>query len=227
MLYLKYYQYICGATKMGYSHSNLINAMLNNAQKTIVSYLLAFVFGIILTFAFAPTAIFILAIIIPAFLFAQTLNVSPKKAFCLGFSFGLGFFGAGVYWVYISIHYIGEVPFLLSGLITFIFICILSLFPAFTLSISNRYFLNQRASRLLCIYPAIWVLLEWVRSWIFTGFLCFFLGYSQTNSPLKGFASLLGVYGISLAVLLTSSLCVYACLQYQARQIKYVYLSIA
>jgi apolipoprotein N-acyltransferase len=50
----------------------------------------------------------------------------------------------------------------------------------------------------LIIYPAAYTLLEWFRGWFLSGFPWFALGYSQTDSPLAGFAPVAGVYGISL-----------------------------
>jgi apolipoprotein N-acyltransferase len=58
--------------------------------------------------------------------------------------------------------------------------------------------------RALLLIPALWVLTEWVRGWLFTGFPWLALGYSQAvSSPLAGFAPPFGVYGVSLA----SALC--------------------
>jgi apolipoprotein N-acyltransferase len=48
------------------------------------------------------------------------------------------------------------------------------------------------------------VLGEWLRSWLFTGFGWLAAGYSQTDSWLMGYAPLVGIHGMSLAVLLTS-----------------------
>jgi len=53
-------------------------------------------------------------------------------------------------------------------------------------------------------FPISWVLLEWVRSWIFTGFPWLYLGYTQTDTILGNYAPILSVYGVSLAILLCS-----------------------
>jgi apolipoprotein N-acyltransferase len=56
-------------------------------------------------------------------------------------------------------------------------------------------------------FPAAWVLLEWTRGWIFTGFPWLALGYSQVPlGPLAGYAPVLGVYGVSLLAALTAAL---------------------
>ena len=172
--------------------------------------ILAVAAGAMLTLAFAPFSLFPLAIFSPAILLWLWLPVTPKRAFWLGWLFGLGFFGTGVYWVYISIHTFGNAPTLLAGVITAGFIALLALFPALNGYLLNRYFPEKTGRKMICAFPAIWVLLEWVRSWIFTGFPWLLLGDSQLYSPLKGFAPVYGVYGVSLAVLLCSGILVHA-----------------
>src|SRR3990167_5921904 len=88
-------------------------------------------------------------------------------------------------------------------------IAILSLYPAFTCYLTNRYFAGHTRTKIIYAFPAIWVLSEWIRSWAFTGFPWLLVGYSQTNSPLRGFAPIFSVYGVSLAVAVTSSLIVH------------------
>jgi len=200
---------------------------MKNCPKILLPSLAALLLGSLLTLAFSPYNVFPFAIIAPAGLFALLLNTSPKRALCLGFFFGLGLFGTGVYWVFISIHVIGEVPTLLAGIITALFIAILSVFPASVAYVANRYFADlPPAAKLIYVYPALWVTSEWIRSFIFTGFPWLFIGYSQTNSPLKGFAPLLGVYGISFIALLTSALFVHAFIQLKQRQYLRSYTSL-
>lgn len=176
---------------------------------SLVQDSLALLFGMLLTLAFAPFHLFPLAIISPAVLLGTWLNASPKKAFWRGWLFGVGLFSTGVSWVYISIHTYGNTSPILAGLITALFIALLALFPALNGYLLNRYFpLNNSAKRVYA-FPAIWVFLEWVRSWIVSGFPWLLIGYSQiNNSFLKGYAPIFSVFGVSLAVLLCSSLLV-------------------
>jgi apolipoprotein N-acyltransferase len=60
--------------------------------------------------------------------------------------------------------------------------------------------------RVLALYPAGWVLLEWARGWLLSGFPWLALGYSQIDTPLAGLAPLIGVYGLSLAGALSAGL---------------------
>jgi apolipoprotein N-acyltransferase len=60
----------------------------------------------------------------------------------------------------------------------------------------------QGAWRWLVLLPAGWVLVEWFRGWFLSGFPWLALGYSQLETPLRGFAPVAGVYGTSLATAL-------------------------
>jgi apolipoprotein N-acyltransferase len=153
--------------------------------------------------------------------------LSPRQAFWRGWLYGIGFFGVGVSWVFISIHRFGNASIFLAALITAGFIALLALFPAFTGYFLNRYFPEINGRKLICAFPAIWVFLEWARSWMCTGFPWLLLGDSQINSPLKGFAPVYGTYGVSLAVLISSGLLINAIRNTQKRKYPPVYWSIA
>ena len=182
--------------------------------------------GAMLTLAFAPYEIFPFAILAPVGLFFLWLQSSPTRAFWQGFIFGFGFFGTGVYWVFHSIHTFGGVPTPIAIFITTIFIAILALFPAAVGGIVNRYFPVLNNTKIILAYPVSWVISEWIRSWIFTGFPWLFIGYSQTNSPLAGYAPLLGVFSISLATLISSGLIVATIIQLKQHHFRtgYFYL---
>ena len=166
----------------------------------LVQMSIALMLGAITVSGFAPDAVFFLPLLTLAVLFLLWSRASSRKAAAYtGFAFGLGYFGAGVSWVYISIHEFGGMPMPLAVVTTFLFCLVLSLFPAIAgLLQGGPGGLTRRRAGLLI--PALWVLMEWVRGWIFTGFPWLALGYSQAvASPLAGFAPVFGVYGVSLA----------------------------
>ncbi len=187
--------------------------------------LAAIVLGIALTFAFAPYDIFPLAILVMMGLLALWVKnaPSPKCAFWLGYLFGLGLFGAGVYWVFISIHVVADVPAFLAALITVGMIAFLALYPATVGYLLNRYFPANNTANIVLVFPAIWTLSEWVRDFLFSGFPWLFLGYSQTNSPLKGYAPIFSVYGVSFVVALSAAVILNAILKFKQKEYKSVY----
>ena len=167
--------------------------------------LIAFVAGGLLPFAFAPINIFTLAFFMPAVLLFLWLKGSPGRAFWIGLCFGIGLFGVGSSWVYISIHTFGNASPWLAGGLTALLILVLSLYPAIQGYLIRKLWKNKSdAIVCLCVFPATWVLFEYIRSFLFAGFPFLFLGYTQTDNPLSGLAPLFGVYGLSLVVALIS-----------------------
>lgn len=168
----------------------------------------AFLLGTLLTIGFAPFSLFPAAILSLSLLLMLWIYATPGQAFRLGWLFGVGFWGTSIYWIYISIHTFGNGSVLFSGLITGLFIALLALYPALSGYLLNRYFNNTNLPKLICAFPAIWLLLEWIRSWIFSGFPWLLIGYTQINSPLRGYAPIFSVYGVSLLTLISSALIV-------------------
>lgn len=161
---------------------------------------LSFFFGALGVLAFAPFHLYPLIVISMAGLLWVLQKATLAQSFRRGFYYGLGFFGAGVSWVYVSIHQFGGADIFFSILLTLAFISILALFPAAMSWALNRYFPKNTSVKLWLAFPAIWALMEWVRSWIFTGFPWILAGSSQTFWPLKTLAPLGGVYLISFVL---------------------------
>ncbi len=131
---------------------------------------------------------------------------TAKQAAFVGFMYGLGLFGTGFYWIYISLHTYGSMPAIMAGLCTFLLAAFMSLFPAATGALSKRISANQKHAFIIAV-PVFWALADWIRSWIFTGFPWLTIGYSQLpQSPLAGYIPLIGVYGVSLITVLVASL---------------------
>jgi apolipoprotein N-acyltransferase len=86
-----------------------------------------------------------------------------------------------------------------SAVTALIILCAyLSLFPALSFWILTK-FRRLHPFSWASVAAALWMLFEWLRGNLFTGFPWLALGYSQAPfSPLAGFAPIIGVYGISL-----------------------------
>lgn len=194
--------------------------------KDLLKDSIALIAGAILTLAFAPFSLFPLAIISPLLLLGVWLHATPKRACWRGWLYGVGLFSTGVYWIFISVHNFGNTSVLLAVLITSALIGVLALFPALNGYLLNRYFPYNNYTRTLCAFPAIWVLLEWLRTWLFSGFPWLLLGYSQINTPLRGYASIFSVHGVSLAVLVSSGLLFSAIFKFKHKQFKQFYFNL-
>jgi len=171
-------------------------------NRLTIKLLATFTLGAIAVLGYAPFYFYLVTIISLAGLFYFLQNSSTaKQAAGLGYAFGLGFFGVGISWIYISLHDFGGMPLIIAALATFSFCAFLALFHA------AATYLAKKSASLLFAAPLFWVLSEWIRSWIFTGFPWLNVGYSQVPySPLAGFAPLFGVYGVSLLAAFIASL---------------------
>ena len=156
--------------------------------------------GASLNLAFSPFGWWPLAIVAPAILFVLIRGLPPRRAFGAGAAFGAGLFGFGTYWLYTCLHVYGLVPVWLTLLLQAVVIAVMSAFPALSCYVANRVWLKSGATRSWLVLPVLWVLFEWLRGWVLTGFPWLSLGYAMVDSPLRGFAPLFGVYGVTFAV---------------------------
>lgn len=119
--------------------------------------------------------------------------------------FGAGLLGVGVFWMHISIDQFGNVGTLLAILITLLFAAIMALYFAVAGWLAAKQQAGRGLSWKLLSFCLLWVLFEWLRGWLLSGFPWLSLGYSQIDSALAGWAPLFGVYGVSLAVTLSAA----------------------
>lgn len=156
------------------------------------------VLGALHALSFAPWQLPWLQVLALAGVFALALRVqSAQGAAVLGFLFGLGWFGLGVSWVYISMHVYGGMPAWLAGPATVLFCAFLACYPALALGVAHKLGRSPMSHALLAL-PAAWAGSEWLRGTAFTGFPWLASGYAHSDGPLAGYAPLVGVYGITL-----------------------------
>ncbi|MDR4514131.1 apolipoprotein N-acyltransferase [Nitrosomonas sp.] len=166
-----------------------------------------FLLGILTVSGFAPFYWFPVPVVTLALLFFFWRSSSKTtQTVWLGFSFGMGLFCAGVTWLYVSLHDFGAMPPALAIFALLILCGYLSLFPATCAWFAARMRLASPYIWAFVVAGA-WMLTEWLRGTLFTGFPWLAIGYSQVPaSPLAGFAPVVGVYGISLIVVLSAAL---------------------
>ncbi|MDX2321982.1 MAG: apolipoprotein N-acyltransferase [Moritella sp.] len=144
-------------------------------------------------------------------------NKSAKHAAGYGFLWGLGFFIAGIHWVAVSILDFGGLPIPVAVLLVVLLCAYLAIYPALCAYLLNRFTSHSSLLRYFVAFPAMWLITDWLRGWVMTGFPWLQFGYSQMDNPLVSFAPILGVEGITLAVCLIT-----ASLYYAFRERKFV-----
>ena len=151
-----------------------------------------------------------LSIISICYLFYLSINQPPKIVAQCFFCFALVLFSSGLHWLYISIHTVSGAPIWLTVLLIFLLSSLMALYYYLTgLLISKIYHASQSKSLiLLSIGPALWVLMEWARGWLLSGFPWFSVGYSQINTFLSNWAPIGGIYMVSWICAISSGLLV-------------------
>ena len=169
-----------------------------------LKWLLFPIAGVMQTLSLSPFNYWPLGILSITLIMVGMHGASPKKGLLFGWLFGLGLFGSGVSWVYVSIHNFGNAPAPLAAALTAVFVAAIALFPASTFWLFRKLFNGQDRWSVLT-FPAIWVLGDWFRSWFLTGFPWMYLGYGHLDTALSGWASILGVHGVTFICCLTGS----------------------
>lgn len=171
---------------------------------------LVLVAGALLPLAFAPFGWWPVVFPVVMFLLWSWLHVTAARAALRGFIFGLGCFGVGTSWVYVSLNKFGGMAPPIAVVAVFLFVALLAAFIALTGALVCRLHGPQPASgwspRLLLLAPAVWVVCEWLRSLWVVSFPWLSLGYSQSGTPIAGVAAVGGVYSLSLIVVLLATL---------------------
>ena len=173
-----------------------------------MSWLGALLVGASTVLAFAPFGWGAIAVLTLAVLYWQIHQTKTvTQAFGLGYAFGLGLMGCGVSWLYISVAQFGGIGLPVAIVITVLFIAVVSIyFGLFAGAYQGlRGYLGHKAA-LFGLAPVLWVSVEVLRSWLFTGFPWLVVGYSQIDWPLAGYAPIIGVLGLSGLVALSAGL---------------------
>ncbi|WP_245621704.1 apolipoprotein N-acyltransferase [Sedimenticola selenatireducens] len=167
----------------------------------------AFAAGALSVLAFAPFSLYPLALAGPLLLLWLWRDATPRFGFQSGWAYGLGLLGFGVFWLHISIDQFGNMGTAAAMAITLLFVLAIALYYGLVGWLTARLWqAGMGGWWLFGLVPSLWVLGEWLRGWILTGFPWLLLGYSQIDSPLAGYAALFGVYGVSWLLLLSAVL---------------------
>lgn len=171
-------------------HSRIIGLML-----------ISFVAGAIFSLSLSPIHYWWIALISPAILYSCLYKKTSKQAFWLGWSYGFGLWFVGAFWLYTSIHLFGGLSPIVSTLLVAIMALIMGLFTAVQCWLYRKYLPESPFT-----FAPVWVIFEWLKTWLFTGFPWLFVGYAFTERFLDAYAPLFGVLAVSfVAVFIATS----------------------
>jgi apolipoprotein N-acyltransferase len=164
----------------------------------------ALALGLAFAAGFAPLAHWAFSIATLAGLFvlvraAHVRGAGAARQAGLAFAFGLGWFGAGLAWLYVSMHRYGGMPAPMAAGAVLLFAAYLSLYPALATALAARLARGGGAIAHAAALAGAWTIAELARGWAFTGFPWLAVGYAQIDGPLDALAPLGGVFAIGLA----------------------------
>ena len=165
-----------------------------------------------------PLTLACFALLIHLIAYAQ----NTKSAFAIGWLFGVGHFTFGNQWIAVAFTFQAAMPIWLGYIAVVALALYLAVYPA--LAAGGAYWLrhfstkiggHSRASEgdaaeasvqtfpLILAFAGLWILTEWLRSWVFTGYVWNPLSVIALSIPYVAQpASAIGTYGISGVIIL-------------------------
>lgn len=177
--------------------------------------LLAPLAGALVTLSLAPFDLWPAGILSCAVYSYLLCSCRAGQALWRGWLYGLGLFGTGVSWVYVSIHIHGGASVPLAMVLTVVFCAGLALLHALFAWCYVRL-VRPLPGGMLAGFAALWVIFEWLRDWLLTGFPWLYLGYAHLDTWIAGWAPVTGVFGLSFITAITGS-CLF--LAWRSRQL--------
>ncbi|MEN9947143.1 MAG: apolipoprotein N-acyltransferase [Pseudomonadota bacterium] len=167
----------------------------------IINFAILFIGGLLSVLAFAPFqhSICILISLLSLFWWLEhSHSVTTKSRYCGCLIYALGYFTAQLYWIFYSLDIIIKTGLIVAILAQLAFSLIMAIFIIFSVMLFQRLKTQSHELNYLILFPSCWVIMEWLRGWIFTGFPWCDIAYTQVNNSLfKGIFPILGVYGVS------------------------------
>lgn len=194
-----------------------------NRLSSFLFPVIAFLTGILTVFSFAPYGVWGLQILCLAVLSGIVIRqAKTRQAFFCGWAYGSASFGAGLYWMFVSLHVYGGMNALPAGAGIALLAMFMGLLPAAACLLPHFLMKRFRMNGYLMVmmlFPAFWTLFEWLRGWILSGLPWLSAGYAFTDSPMAGYAPVMGVFGISLMAAVTAGTLAGFCMALRNRTI--------
>lgn len=173
---------------------------LNNR---IVLYFPALLTGVCLTMSFPNTGLFMIAWVALIPLMISVSTQTPRQAFFSGLCAGMVHYLSLIYWLVQTLEVYGGLHWVLA----YACLVLLSFYLALYLGVFCALFrkLNTGGALIPLAGASFWVVLEYIRTYLLTGFPWGALGYSQyMNLNFIQIADFSGVYGVSFLIVLVN-----------------------
>jgi len=169
---------------------------------------LAFLLGVLGAGAMAPLhGVFLLLPAMTGLLWLVFSRASARSAFGVGWWFGFGHFSAGLYWVANALLTYPDrfgwlAPFAVLGLAA-----VLAVFPAAVAGLTRISSRQCSGVGRVFVFAALWIIFEWLRSWVFTGFPWNLIGSVWVFSEaMIQSTAIAGVYGLGLVTVIVAAM---------------------
>lgn len=150
--------------------------------------------GVAAVLGFAPFGYYAVTWLAMAGLLGLWWHASARRGAWRGFVFGLGLFGGGLHWPFVSVYQYGHAPLPLAVVLVCLLVVYLSLYPALAGALAGATRRLPRPLWALVVVPCVWLLTELLRSSGALGFPWLSLGYTLTDAPVAGLVPLGGVF---------------------------------
>jgi apolipoprotein N-acyltransferase len=187
------------------------------ARPRLLAGLAALLLGALAACGFQPLGLWPLTILCVAMLADMAARSSgARRAFAVGWLFGVGHFAVGNTWIATAFTYQAEMPHWLGIIAVVLLSFFLAIYPA--LATLGAWLLVRRlapqadiATRWFGLaFAGLWIVTEWMRAWVFTGFAWNPLGVALLGPfDAQGLAVLtpwIGTYGLSGVLVLIAVL---------------------
>ena len=157
---------------------------------------LAFAAGLAGALGFAPLGLWPLMVLaFAALLWLIETAPSLRSALARGWWFGFGQFAVGLNWIATAFTYQAAMPAWLGWLAVVLLSLYLAVFPAAAAGLAWRWGRPDKVA-LILVLAASWIVTEWLRATLFTGFAWNPVGVIWTGLPgVAGLAIWIGTYG--------------------------------
>ncbi len=166
-----------------------------------------FFLGSFFVLAFQPFNYWFITFLIPGLLYHLIKGESIKGTFFISYFFGFGLWAFGIFWIENSITVYGGASPILGSFLTLLLAAFLSFFQAVSFTIFKLLTGQRKTYEVFLLFPATWVLSEWLREFLFTGFPWLYVGYTAVdNFLLQGYIPVLGIFGVGFLIVLISQI---------------------